>query len=61
MTRFTGSGRRDDSGVVRPGDEETGSIGKTVYYSPQEEGLRHSHEGEGHDESARPAQEAEER
>lgn len=68
MSRFIGSRKcvlkcrfSDDSGIVRPGDEETASIGKTVYYSPQEEGVCHSHGGEGHDRDCQAAQEAEEK
>lgn len=34
---------------MRPGDEETASIGKTAYYSPQKEGVCPSHGREGHD------------
>lgn len=53
MTRFTGSGRcvlkcrfSDDSGVVRPGDEETASIGKCITV-PKRRGCVTAMEGRG--------------
>lgn len=65
MSRFTGSGKcvlkcrfSDDSGIVRPGDEETASIGKTVYYSAQEEGVCLSHGGEGDNRDCQAVQKA---
>lgn len=65
MSSFAGSERcvlkcrfSDDSGVARPGDEKTASIGKTVYCSPPGEEVCQAVEGRGMTGSARPAQEA---